>query len=180
MQIFLFSFWYVLTSSFASSSLFLSMHFLFISFRSFLTSSLPSSSLSLVLYCFCLTLWFSKVLLFCIHCTVFWIIQCQLALYTTPQFCTVWVALTKYQHFHLCEFEIQCHQIRNEGLNLWSSSLYGGFHFHTSMNCTARILWTILHEGGSNLGRLYCPNILNLLLQDFIFYFALNLNKHTI
>ena len=35
-------------------------------------------------------------------------------------------------------------------VNLGSNSLYGGFHFHTSMNCTARTLWIffsrILHN----------------------------------
>ena len=48
------------------------------------------------------------------------------------------------------------------------------------MNCTTRILWTILHEGGSkskNFG-LYYPNTLNLLQQDLIrFLFARNYLK---
>ena len=34
-------------------------------------------------------------------------------------------------------------------INLRSCSMYGGFQFHTCMECTTRILGTILHEGGS-------------------------------
>ena len=53
--------------------------------------------------------------------------------------------------------------------------MYGGFQLHTSMNCTTRILWTILHVGGSkpkDFGLNY-PNTLNLLQQDLIrFLFA--------
>ena len=38
----------------------------------------------------------------------------------------------------------------------------------SSMNSTARILWTILHVGGSKW--MYCPNILNLLQTGFSFF----------
>ena len=44
--------------------------------------------------------------------------------------------------------EIQCFKIKLN-VNLWSSSVYGGFHIHINMNSTTRILWAIHNVGGS-------------------------------
>ena len=43
-------------------------------------------------------------------------------------------------------------------VNLISSSVYGRFQLHTSMSCTTRILWTILHVGISNSNKLDCTD----------------------
>ena len=44
--------------------------------------------------------------------------------------------------------EIQCFKIKLK-VNLWSSSVYGGFHIHIDMNSTTRILGAIHIAGGS-------------------------------
>ena len=36
--------------------------------------------------------------------------------------------------------------------------MYGRFQLHTSMSCTTRILWTILHVGISNSNKLDCTD----------------------
>ena len=74
-------------------------------------------------------------------------------------FIQVWIVLPEYFEFALVGFwfnwYLHCNHNYNSVIqnlklvNLRSSSLYGGFQYHTSMNRTTRILWTILSAGGS-------------------------------